>query len=846
MFLSCNTPPRISRPHAGQSRLAALRGSPTPCTTDIRKRKAEPRPSGNGSNTWHADFPQYITRTGPLRFLHAFLFVALIVFSVPAVRADRAAPAIGVAPPAAAAETAPSASIETPVTQAASSDRQSVRSELARFVPADAGLFLELRDGAALLEPLTEAPLWLALAELAGQPANRRELDEWRARIQESVRLAPRAAIQALFSDCVAYVGAGVGRSQDAVVLCRPARPIAELLRDWNATEQAAVGAARTFRLPNQVGVATRDKILVFGDATLAGGMFARVVACLGGVDQDTLSAAAEFGRLLGAAPAAQSGFIFVRLSAKQDAPPGDRVTAGAETRPANGEDSAFPPIKPRPALPVATVTPGPALDGIGLESLLVALEKSRDEVTLSLYGSPAVAGESAGVPATLPQAGLASLPEASHAGALLARLPRTTLLAWEGGVNYAEWVDLIMALPPQHVARIFYTLHEKAGNIGRLLPALDAPTCVAVGFVRPETRTVAAPPIPAAALILTLNSPAAAAEWETLFHASASLFNLLALRAGFRVTLPPIEPLALPGMRAEQLDLSGILGAVPGDTALGALHLSWAADDNVLMLATHSDWLREIVESRRGDGAALTAALRGDMAVAGDSALTRPVEAAFATRRVYLHAAAVADLGARWLDYFERHRPELLRETWWRDYQPSVAATRLGIAVRWLAPEPRLRVESVLPHLPADGRLRPGDVLIGVERQRFATSQPAQEMQQRVAARPNSRWIDLLIERGGVEQTQRIPLPFLDPIELLRRAIALGRLVERGEFSATPAAALFRGRLMIKLRIRDEPMFDFNPGAGVQVISSNPATASQPSAPDIENARASATAPAK
>ena len=126
----------------------------------------------------------------------------------------------------------------------------------ARFVPADVGLFIEGRRVSDLLLPLTEAQAWLTLAELGGQPASPKEIIEWRLRIRQTIRMDPAEALNTLFAEQFAFVAEGVGRAQDAVVLCRPVAKTRTLLEYWEARPLPTAGRTSLYRLPNRVGLA--------------------------------------------------------------------------------------------------------------------------------------------------------------------------------------------------------------------------------------------------------------------------------------------------------------------------------------------------------------------------------------------------------------------------------------------------------------------------------------------------------------------------------------------------------------------------------------------------------------
>src|SRR5262249_20673065 len=160
----------------------------------------------------------------------------------------------------------------------------------------------------------------------------------------------------------------------------------------------------------------------------------------------------------------------------------------------------------------------------------------------------------------------------------------------------------------------------------------------------------------------------------------------------------------------------------------------------------------------------------------------------------------------------------------WWRNYQPAGANIRLGVTVTELQDKRRLRVDAVAPNGAADGVLKPGDLIKGANRHAFSTEKPWEEIQREVNDRPNARWIDLLVDRGGVTEVRRIPLPFVDPVQLLRRTAAIGRLVQRVVYRDDISDGIGpRGFVTIEMRTSDVALYPFELSPGVTPVSSPP-----------------------
>jgi len=657
---------------------------------------------------------------------------------------------------------------------------------LAHFVPADVGLYIELRGADDLLVPLTDPQTWVTLAELAGQPARPDETEEWQQRVQQTINMSPTDAVRRLLSQRFAFVGEGLGRAQDAAVLCRPREEPQTFIRSWVARPLPTAGRTSVYRLPNNVGVAVHGDLLVFGD-NYEPGMFARVLRLLETGHGTTLAADPVYRRLLARVPTNPDGIVFFRVGTTAESSGPASVT---DTAPASAPAASAPATRPAQRLEL----PGPLRDS---SQVLLALHREGSLLRFSAVGD---APRSSGALGT------------GDAVGLLHSLPARTLLAWAGDVDHALVLQAIAALPERNVLRVMYDLQQRTGTVYRLTAGLEPVIGVAVGVVMPARRPLPAPPVPALAVLLVAREPEVVArEWDTLVRATLSMYKLLSLRSGAPPREPPemYETLA-EGVRTGCIVLSGLFPLNPELTPVGEIELCWAQDGRVLIVATHSDWLRQILAARHGHAPQLKDALTA----------MHPHSSAACESMFVAQTGPIADLGQLWIDYLAQTIPFVLNEDWWRAYQPGGRDVRLGIQVIQDSQRRALRVVSVTPGAPAWGYLKPGDDIVGCNRRRFATSQPVLEMQRGLAERPDARWVDLLVERdGGLPRVRRVALPFVDPVRALRRVISIGRLVQRVAYSEdVPDEAGPRGQLTVQLRGGEGPLFAFEvaPPAGL------------------------------
>lgn len=662
---------------------------------------------------------------------------------------------------------------------------------LAPLVPADAGLYIELRNADDLLIPLTQPQVWLTLAELAGQRASPDDADAWRRQIEKTVQMDPPTAIRTLFKQRVAFVGRGPGRSQDAAVLCRPAPDVSAT--DWlarlDATPREKIGVIEVRELPMHVGVSVVDGALIFGDMGPAGKMFEYVVRTAGTpLDQRaSLARDADFLALAARSPPEPDGVLFARIqprteSAARAAP--TSAPAPDATQPASSAHGA------RPVADRAAPAAEPALPGSfrGAANILMALQRAERHLHVSVVGDGR------------PDPARRAVDVVRH----VRGLPARTLAAWSGNVNFGEIVAAIDRMPERSVARVVVNMQRHAPAFDELRRACDGTAALAVGVVPPASdAAINSPPVPALGVLIGLQKDheGVSAAFSTLVETTTMVHNLMALRPD--VDLPKLLPpqtIELAGREVRRLDLSELVRNLSAGL-VEQIQFCWTIDGDALILATHEDWLRQILVARQRDTADLSLALS-----------LLPGEVSPNTNGVVLiQTGPISDLGALWLRHLERHVPAILQEQWWRQRQPGGGRVRLGIAGVQERDTNRLRLDYVDPIGLAGGVLEKGDYVVGCNERPFATSQPFQELQRGLEARPHARWIELDVIRGDRKLRRQVSIPFVDPIQVLRRAVAIGQIAQRVVCvdDGTQESGS-HGLITIELRQGDPPLFAF------------------------------------
>lgn len=667
---------------------------------------------------------------------------------------------------------------------------------LARLAPADSGIFVEVHNAQDLLTTLLEPQLWTALAGLAGQPANPSETRGWKQIIRQAVRMEPDEAIRVLLADGVAFVGPGLGRSQDGVVLARPRAdtPPQALLKKWQARRIDGQARPPMYWLYRNVGVAVHEGTLIFGDLLPPEGMFRHVLSTLGRAQSPRLADDPVFAALRARLPAHPDGLCFVRLGPAVSNPAAvGRAGPSATSAPAvgRGGSAASAPAKVRAR---RRGPPGytPSLTPLGdSHNIMLALVREKNLLHVTAVGD-APGGRSSGP---------------VGAGIDVSKLPGDALLVWESDVDYAALAGQLRALPDGHVLRMAMSLLPPEASADRLFASLRPATALLIGLAHPPGRPADMPPVPSLGLVVGVEDGALVRKcMHELVRAATVVYDSLSLARGLpglpEPTTVAISTAAVPVGRAatstsaaqpvmaQVLDLTS---AFPGldQPVWGRLQFAWAVDGDVLVLASDEDWLRQILAARH--------------AIASDlSSVVVLSELPIDPRDdnvIVVQTGLIGEAGQAWLKYLAAQDSPVLADSWWRDRQPG-RGVRLGIDVEQNRSERRLRVRSVQAGRPAAGFLLPGDEIVGFNDHRFSTDEPIREMRKAIRERPEPGWLALLVERNGVIRSVRIPLPYVNPIRTLRRLVAMGqvaRLVVYHDRLNDPAGPL--GYLTIELK---------------------------------------------
>lgn len=177
------------------------------------------------------------------------------------------------------------------------------------------------------------------------------------------------------------------------------------------------------------------------------------------------------------------------------------------------------------------------------------------------------------------------------------------------------------------------------------------------------------------------------------------------------------------------------------------------AVADRWLILASHPEALRRLVQARAGKGPLLPANRLGlVLRQAGVGARPRSV-------LVGQPAAASAMIDS-WLTVIRARHPEMAEAAWWERLWRKQRATGRQLGVWGKAVEGTVEIDDVMPAGPSRDQLRRGDRIIAVDGIRLDARSPLKSLREAVALRQDRERVHLLILREGRQQVATLTFP--------------------------------------------------------------------------------------
>jgi len=630
---------------------------------------------------------------------------------------------------------------------------------LASRLPADAAIYVEIRGlshilgnraGAGVASTIisvvqsaaTTSPADSAQA-VAKSPAAAATEGGMRHLFATAVGLEPAsAALGMLFSGPVAFSADGWSGLSDAVLLAWPANPAAlEAALAAQRIAETASAPVRRYRLGNGHELACDGKTAVIGRMKKTS-IYAR-----------TLDVLTRGGETLADTPEFRDRTASVAAGAQLIAYVGKARAGGVEGY--NPLTAWWPDDWPQ----IKTIAVGLAW---GTEQAHLKLSARLDPEGRQLTrGEPPIQ--------------------------ILRRLPLSVVAAWTHAVDYLGDYRRLrgrLAMEPEGFSFDSLEVGLEPGTIEkRILGHLVGDTVLLVDQVTIQTAEAKDSRekiiLPVGAILVETDDPDAVAA--ALPQVAGNLVRLFNSQAG------PEQAIAI---RQEALGPGGpVIYSLPigvrqtGKTRcdlLAALELSWTVADRWLIVATHSQTVRRLVEARRGNHALLP--------ITGlDQVVEHVVLRGGQPRRVlFAQPQAGATMIATWIEHISAHHPELLQAQWWERLLQRQRATGKQIGILARASGGTVEVVDTLPEGPARGRLLPGDRVLAVDGVKIDSARPLQSLRDAVAERGQPDKVTFLVRRGDQQHEIELPMPraggdgaLRSPVELLSRFAAACRLFD-------------------------------------------------------------------
>lgn len=686
---------------------------------------------------------------------------------------------------ASAASPATTRAASAPTSQPATTPSPLLQHSFAALVPDDVRAFVEIRNLAHLERRLVPEGRWAEWTRLAaGQTSRPSETVAWGERVVRILGMDLAEASRSLFGNQAALAAPTYDDLADAVVLSRvaDAKVISELLTKNKAAKQAPIADVACHTLQEGLSLAVKGKVFVLGRRGGKTKLFDRTVARLGGQKAASLITKPAFVQQVRRFPAGATGILYLDL-------PGPDGTARSRAQPS-------PTTRVARAV-TARKRPRAQSFWSSFTRLAIGLYPHDRTVDLEVRGlldRPAVRG---------------GLKDVSLDA--IGRLPASTLFVWAQTMDLARSYRQFMAdrSPDQRMLRFNIEV------VKALLQPIDlekdfldklGPQVMLVGGCYPGERRDGSGGYDLPLVSLMVESQDVQASCDVLQRFAERLLgwmNVQFARARQGLELRVVTTLYR-NTRIHSVPLRDLFARGTTCPYLKTLEICWAGLDRWVVISTHPDHIRQLIDAGSAKAAERFASTTTFQAVRGKQGVASLVLAS---------PDRVADMLQSWLDYCKANATQVFKPFWWKRVLIRRAGRRvaLGIIIKEGAEPGRVVVGNpVLPEMPAHGRLRPGDKISAVDGRSLSEDTPEDDLRDFLAMRKGASVV-LRVERDGKLLDVRIPMPppqalplaaDVDPIGAIRYLINLCRSAEAGGYVRLHTEPHeFHANLMLKLK---------------------------------------------
>ncbi|MCH8963894.1 MAG: hypothetical protein IIB58_02950 [Planctomycetes bacterium] len=222
-------------------------------------------------------------------------------------------------------------------------------------------------------------------------------------------------------------------------------------------------------------------------------------------------------------------------------------------------------------------------------------------------------------------------------------------------------------------------------------------------------------------------------------------------------------------------LRVTRLIGAEPGGGLWSDFQPSITAIGNHLVVGSDPSVVKEIIDASRNGTYALPEFQRWATASETPGRETQ-VRGWLSPRRIAAQLAALQPL-------LLADDSELLRSEWFQNLRDYFQATpvRLGVRLRKDNSQTpgKVYVMRALEGRPADGKLRPGDYIVGIDGEFLSLESPKEDLRHKLQARPGGGVRTLRIERHGRVSDVEIYLPKPSPQSLRGLLVGTGNAIQ-------------------------------------------------------------------